>query len=174
MEGQGMSVLSDRTIRALCEAPMVRMVQRLEGPLAIQPVSVDLHFSGVRRPSGKVWAPQSGDWVIYPGEFILGEVQEVFAMPDNVVGEVSGKSTMAREGLQVHAAGLVDPGFRGGLTLELKNLHHADPIVLIVGEPLAQVKFTWTDEPVEKPYGHPDLGSHYQGQVGPTPSWRRQ
>jgi len=147
-------------------------VKREQGAIAIQPCSVDVHFAGVRRRSGQVWAPASGDWVLYPGDFILGFVQETFCMPDNVMGEVSGKSTLAREGLQVHAAGLVDPGFCGGLTLELKNLHHADPLTLLVGEPIAQVKFSWLDEPVDKEYGHPDVGSHYQGQTGPTPSWR--
>ena len=165
-----MSALSDRSIRDLVKAGWLFPDGYAEG--ALQPVSVDVTFGGVRRRDGRVWAPALGDWTLAPGEFILGVVRERVRMPENVMGMVEGKSTNAREGLQVHAAGLLDPGFAGSITLELKNLHHRDPLELVIGEPVAQVWFQWTDWPVERVYGHPDLGSHYQGQEGPTPSWR--
>jgi deoxycytidine triphosphate deaminase len=79
-------------------------------------------------------------------------------------------SSLGRLGLIVHAtAGFVDPGFRGTLTLEITNLTRV-PIVLRPGKPIAQLSFMALDRPAERPYGHPDLGSHYFGQVDATES----
>ena len=79
-------------------------------------------------------------------------------------------SSLGRLGLIVHAtAGFVDPGFKGTLTLEITNLTRV-PIVLWPGKPIAQLSFMTLDRPAERPYGHPDLGSHYQSQVDATES----
>jgi dUTPase len=79
-------------------------------------------------------------------------------------------SSLGRLGLIVHAtAGFVDPGFRGTLTLEITNLTRV-PIVLWPGKPIAQLSFMTLDRSAERPYGHPDLGSHYHGQVDATES----
>jgi deoxycytidine triphosphate deaminase len=79
-------------------------------------------------------------------------------------------SSLGRLGLIVHAtAGFVDPGFKGTLTLEITNLTRV-PIVLWPGKPIAQLSFMALDRPAERPYGHPDLGSHYHGQVEATES----
>ena len=79
-------------------------------------------------------------------------------------------SSLGRLGLIVHAtAGFVDPGFKGTLTLEITNLTRV-PIVLWPGKPIAQLSFMTLDRPAERPYGHPDLGSHYHGQSEATES----
>jgi len=79
-------------------------------------------------------------------------------------------SSLGRLGLIVHAtAGFVDPGFRGSLTLEITNFNSV-PIVLRPGLPIAQLSFMALDEPAERPYGHPELGSHYHGQTEATES----
>jgi deoxycytidine triphosphate deaminase len=79
-------------------------------------------------------------------------------------------SSLGRLGLIVHAtAGFVDPGFKGTLTLEITNLTRV-PIVLWPGKPIAQLSFMTLDRSAERPYGHPDLGSHYHGQVDATES----
>ncbi len=80
------------------------------------------------------------------------------------------QSSLGRLGLIVHAtAGFVDPGFSGTLTLEITNLTRV-PIVLWPGKPIAQLSFMTLDRPAERPYGHPDLGSHYHGQLEATES----
>lgn len=164
-----MSVLSRQTITKLCADE--GMVRRLDGlPLKIEPVSIDLHLASFRSGSGTY---DRGWMNLRAGYFCLGSVVETFKMPDYVVGFVVGKSTMAREGLQIEAAGLVDPGFEGDITLELKNLHHRDSYRLEIGEPIGQVWFMYVDQSVDIPYG-PDNGNHYQGQHGPTPSYRKQ
>lgn len=145
------------------------MVRRHDDePLSIEPVSIDIHLGeivldGLTRRRGLI--------ELSPGKFSLGSTIETFNMPYDVVGYVIGKSTNAREGLQIEAAGLIDPGFRGDITLELKNLHHEECINLVIGEPIGQVYFQFTDKTVDVPYG-PENGNHYQGQQGVTNSHR--
>jgi hypothetical protein len=79
-------------------------------------------------------------------------------------------SSLGRLGLIVHAtAGFVDPGFKGTLTLEITNLTRV-PILLRPNLPIAQLSFMTLDQAAERPYGHPELGSHYHGQVEATES----
>lgn len=164
-----MTVLSRQSIKKLCvEHSMVRRKDKLD--LCIEPVSIDLHLfeielDGERHTEGSV--------VLKPGIFTLGCVMETFAMPNHVMGLVVGKSTLAREGTQIEAAGLIDPGFYGDITLELKNLHHEDSLTYTIGEKIGQVYFMYTDEPVDVPYGL-ENGNHYQGQLGITPSYRER
>lgn len=62
---------------------------------------------------------------LHPGEFVLGSTNEIIDLMDSetfIVGEVEGKSSLARLGLEIHlTAGFIDPGFRGTITLELLN-----------------------------------------------------
>lgn len=146
------------------------MVQRQDSrPLSIEPVSIDLHLNEIEL-DGEVH--RDGVVILKPGVFCLGSTIETFKMPRHVVGFVVGKSTNAREGLQIEAAGLIDPGFEGDITLELKNLHHEEVIELKPGEPIGQVYFMIVDIPVDVPYG-PSNGNHYQGQRGVTRSYRK-
>lgn len=146
------------------------MVHREDGiPLKFEPVSIDLHLSEVLlddvvRRNGKI--------LLRPGMFCLGSTIERFNMPATIVGFVVGKSTIAREGLQIEAAGLIDPGFVGNITLELKNLHHSEYLTLIPGQPIGQVYFQFLDETTDVLYGE-ENGNHYQGQSGVTPSYRK-
>ena len=63
---------------------------------------------------------------------------------------------------------MIDAGFDGTITPELKN-HNQIPLVIDKGECVGQIVFKRLDEPAQRPYGHEDLGSHYQGQTGPQP-----
>lgn len=144
------------------------MVRRLDGlPLKFEPVSIDLHLTDIDLDDVIY---MEGSVVLTPGIFCLGSTIEIFQMPDDVVGFIVGKSTNAREGLQIEAAGLVDPGFSGTITFELKNLHHEENIILTPGDSIGQVYFLNVDEPVDVPYGP---GNHYQDQIGVTRSHRK-
>jgi dCTP deaminase len=44
------------------------------------------------------------------------------------------------------------------------------PIKLYPGLLIAQLSFMGLDRAAERPYGSPELGSHYQGQVAATES----
>jgi dCTP deaminase len=109
-------------------------------------------------------------FVIHPGEFCLGRTLEWVELPDDIVARIEGKSSIGRLGLIVHAtAGFCDPGWKGTLTLELNNLTRI-PIKLYPGLLIAQLSFMALDQPALRPYGSPELGSHYQGQRAATES----
>jgi dCTP deaminase len=86
------------------------------------------------------------------------------------VARLEGKSSLGRLGLLIHStAGFIDPGWDGHVTLELSNVANL-PITIYHGMKIGQISFVQLSEPAEKPYGSGDLGSKYQGQMGPTPS----
>jgi dCTP deaminase len=180
------SALSDGTIRRLVEDGRIRVDPW--DPAMIQPASIDLRLGDSFRvfhnhrvtaidlrdvPTNlteEVKVADGESFVIHPGEFCLGRTLEWVELPDDVVARVEGKSSLGRLGLIVHAtAGFVDPGWKGTLTLELNNLTRV-PIKLWPGLPIAQLSFMALDRAAERPYGSPDLGSHYQGQVAATES----
>jgi dCTP deaminase len=180
------SVLSDGTIRRLVAEGRVR-IDPFDDTM-VQPASVDLRLGTSfrvfhnhritaidladppRNLTEHVEVDDDESFVIHPGEFVLGRTQEHVELPDDVVARIEGKSSLGRLGLIVHAtAGFVDPGFKGTLTLEITNLTRV-PIILWPGKPIAQLSFMALDQPAERPYGHPDLGSHYHGQVEATES----
>lgn len=111
-----------------------------------------------------------GSIVIHPGEFILGAVNEKISLGDQVAGFLEGRSSLARIGLMVHAtAGLVNPGWKGYLTLEMHNISSL-PIKLYVGMRIAKIAFIPMSSPVESKYGARRLKSKYTNQKPPTSS----
>lgn len=74
-----------------------------------------------------------------PGQFQLASTIEYFRMPDDLVGIVHDKSTLARMGLAVQNT-VIEPGWSGHLTLELTNHGYKD-IDLERGQPIAQIIF---------------------------------
>jgi dCTP deaminase len=130
---------------------------------AFQPASIEYRID---------WGAEDYRITLKPGEFRLAHTLEQITVPDHLLVKAEGKSSWARLGLQVHAtAGYVDPGFSGQVTLELKNLHHEEPIEITRHAVIGQFLVCRLSGPVQRPYGHPGLNSHYQGQAGTTPSW---
>ena len=74
------------------------------------------------------------------GRFCLASAIEEFDMPADLVGVVHDKSTWARQGLSVFNT-VIEPGFRGGLTLELV-FHRNKELIIPAGAGIAQVIFT--------------------------------
>ncbi len=181
-----MSVLSDGSIRKLVEQGRIRIEPW--DPALVQPASVDLRLGDtfrvfhnhraaaidLRDPPGnlteEVAVSADDSFVIHPGEFCLGRTLEWVELGEDIVARIEGKSSLGRLGLIVHAtAGFCDPGWKGTLTLELNNLTRV-PIKLYPGLLIAQLSFMTLDQAAERPYGSPELGSHYQGQMAATES----
>lgn len=97
------------------------------------------------------------DVKLAPGEFSLASAMEYFTMPNNLIGVVHDKSSLARKGLSVFNT-VIECSWFGFLTLELKNQGHHD-ILLHAGTPIAQVLFHLLDEPTVNPYN-----GRYQNQ----------
>lgn len=179
-------ILADRSIRELVASGRL-VIDPFDDEL-VQPASVDVRLGTqfrVMRNSRMthidptvaneslmetVEVPHDEPFVLHPGEFALGHTAETFTLCDDVVGIVNGKSSLGRLGLQVHAtAGFVDPGFSGVIVLELSNVATL-PILLRPRMKVAQMVFQRLDQSAERPYGHPDLKSKYQGQAGAVAS----
>ncbi|MFB6303521.1 MAG: dCTP deaminase [Haloferacaceae archaeon] len=112
---------------------------------------------------------EGDEFVLHPGDFVLGSTKERVAIPDDLVAHVEGRSSLGRLAVVVHAtAGLCDPGFEGHITLELSNLGTA-PVALTPGMRVSQLTFTELTSPAARPYGA-DRGSKYQNQSGPAAS----
>ena len=179
-------LLSDRDI--LAEVTEGRIALEPWDPAMLQPSSIDVRldrffrvFENHRYPHIDPAEEQPeltrlievGDedaFVLHPGEFVLGSTWEQVSLPATVAARLEGKSSLGRLGLLTHStAGFIDPGFSGHVTLELSNTATM-PILLYPGMKIGQLCFFDLSSPAEHPYGSQGLGSHYQGQRGPTPS----
>ena len=157
--------------------------------LQIQPASVDLRlgneFLEFRRTNIPCIHPdaegevaeyvtetvvdEGDDFILHPGDFVLGTTYERVEIPADLIAHVEGRSSLGRLAVVVHAtAGLCDPGYRGQITLELSNLGTA-PVALTPGMRVSQLTFTELSSPADRPYGS-ERGSKYQDQSGPQAS----
>jgi dCTP deaminase len=87
------------------------------------------------------------DGVEKPGRFTLASAVDVFQIPINLMGIVHDKSTWARYGLSVFNT-VLEPGWRGGLTLELV-FHGEGELHLPAGCGIAQAVFHEVTEPAQ-------------------------
>lgn len=95
-------------------------------------------------------------------DFVLASTMEHFNMPDDVVGIVHDKSSWARQGLTVQNT-VIEPGWRGYLTLELAYHGNNKHLVIKRGDPIAQVIFHQLDRPTNQPY----VGKYQDQERGP-------
>ncbi len=179
-------LISDRDIRAEIAAGRVKVEPFTEA--MVQPSSVDVrldrffrvfenHKYEVIDPSKEqseltreVAVAPNEFFILHPGEFVLASTYEVITLPDDIAGRLEGKSSLGRLGLLTHsAAGFIDPGFSGHITLELSNVANL-PVKLFPGMKIGQLCLIKLSSPAEHPYGSAVYGSRYQGQRGPTPS----
>jgi dCTP deaminase len=182
-------ILSDADIRRrLTDGDLV--VEPLDDPeLQIQPASIDLRlgrefleFQRTNIPCihpnseqevdeyvEETYVEEGEDFVLHPGDFVLGTTKERVEIPPDLIAHVEGRSSLGRLAVVVHAtAGLCDPGYEGQITLELSNLGTA-PVALTPEMRISQLTFTELKNPAERPYGA-ERGSKYQGQAGPQAS----
>ena len=158
-------LLSDRDINAGLDSGRIQL-DPLDRDL-IQPASIDVRLD---RLFHQVDVGPDRPFVLHPGEFVLGATYELVTLGDDIAARLEGKSSLGRLGLLTHStAGFIDPGFSGHVTLELSNTATM-PILLYPGMKIGQLCFFNLSSPAEHPYGSSGLGSHYQGQRGPTPS----
>ncbi|WP_267642410.1 dCTP deaminase [Haloarchaeobius amylolyticus] len=182
-------ILSDADIlRRLEEGDLV--IEPLDDiDLQVQPASVDVRlgreFLEFRRTNIPCIHPNSEqevddyvsqtvvdddeEFILHPGDFVLGTTKERVEVPPDLVAQVEGRSSLGRLAVVVHAtAGFIDPGYRGQITLELSNLGTA-PVTLTPGMRISQLVFTEMTSPAKRPYGA-ERGSKYQDQAGPQAS----
>lgn len=94
--------------------------------------------------------------------FALASSLERFNMPSDLLARVADKSTWARWGLAVQNT-VIEPGWRGYLTLELTN-HSERDIHILDGDPIAQILFETLDKPTIQLYE----GKYQDQKKGPV------
>ncbi len=177
-------MLSDSDIRKALERGDISIEPLQEG--AIGPCSVDLRLDSIfrvyqpgppvdihsKRPldeETKLVNTDDKPFMILPGQFILGQTIENISVSSSYAGLLEGRSSIARLGIIVHAAGLVNPGTGmdkpGRLTLEIfcENL---SPVLLYPGIPIVQIMFVPLSSKAEHGYDKRPT-SRYVGQQEP-------
>lgn len=179
-----MSVLSDRDIRwrVYCQhigidpyddtrvqpasVDLTLANEWLAYPLLVKPDPIDM--DDVRRV--ETVKSTADKFTLWPNQLVLCSTVERIEMPNDLQGQVHGKSSLGRIGLMVHiTAGFIDPGFKGKITLEMYNANNR-PIILRAGKPICQLSLTKLTSRVSFPYGHEKLKSKYQDQSSVVPS----
>lgn len=84
--------------------------------------------------------PFTSSFLLHPGALILVPTLEWVVVPSDLQGVVTARSSWAREGLNIATATIVNPGYRGIVTLELANFGEI-PIRLYPGLRIAQIAF---------------------------------
>lgn len=78
------------------------------------------------------------DFILHPHQFVLASSLEYVSLPSDFFALVLGRSTWGRLGLNIATATTVQAGYRGCLTLELRNLGET-PLPLTIGTRIAQL-----------------------------------
>jgi dCTP deaminase len=167
-------VLSDQDLACSLAARELRIIPLIDGHFQVRGTVIDLrlghNFEVFPVAAPKIFDPMRnraedeaqsievdvdfGSGIeIGPGQFILAHTLEYIKLPPNVAGQIEGRSSFARIGLQIHmTANLVEAGFDGCLTLEIVN-NGPSSIKLYPGMRIAQLRFfRLTTEPLF-PYG---------------------
>lgn len=110
------------------------------------------------------YVPFGEKFYLHPRSFVLGITLEWIRLKRNLVGIVTGKSSLGRCGLIIATATGVHPGFTGCLTLELTNLGEI-PIAIEPGMQICQLFLHWAC-PEESQTAHK---SAFNAQTRPTP-----
>ncbi|WP_392565996.1 dCTP deaminase [Utexia brackfieldae] len=106
---------------------------------------------------------------LHPGELALAVTLESVSIPDDLVGWLDGRSSLARLGLMVHVtAHRIDPGWQGAIVLEFYNSGKL-PLALRPGMTIGALSFELLTRPAIRPY-HCRKDAKYKDQQGAVAS----
>ncbi len=108
-------------------------------------------------------------FIMQPGDFALASTMESLELPDDLLGRLEGRSSIARLGITVHStAALFEPGWVGTATMELSNLGRM-AVALYPGMRICAFSFEPVSSPVRTPY-RMKKHNKYAGQRDPRAS----
>ncbi|MBA6262475.1 MAG: dCTP deaminase [Colwellia sp.] len=106
---------------------------------------------------------------LHPGELALAVTYESVTLPDNIVGWLDGRSSLARLGLMVHVtAHRIDPGWSGQIVLEFYNSGKL-PLALRPKMKIAALNFETMSSSALRPYNKRE-DAKYKNQTGAVAS----
>ena len=119
--------------------------------------------------SDEIILDEGDAFFLHPGELALAVTLESVSLPDNIVGWLDGRSSLARLGLMVHVtAHRIDPGWQGKIVLEFFNSGKL-PLALRPGMTIGALSF----EPLPGQAARPDnrrQDAKYKDQQGAVAS----
>lgn len=119
--------------------------------------SISSYFQQTRRELGDTF-------VLYPNQVVLTTTLEYISLPASVYTDVLTRSSYTRLGISMNT--MVQPGFRGGLPIELFN-HSNNAVELVVGSRMFQIRLFQLDGAKDYLDASP---RKYFGNVRPVPS----
>jgi dCTP deaminase len=181
-------VLSDRDLKVALSSGKLRITPAPDLEIQLGSFSIDLRLGdsfrvfesgvhGVIDPqknsshefTKEVIVKKGEAFIMQPGDFVLGTTVERLEVPDDLLGNLEGRSSIGRLGIMIHStAASIDPGMRGHITLELANMGKL-PVALYPNMRICSVSFEQLSSPSEVPY-YKKKSAKYLEQVGPGES----
>ena len=92
-------------------------------------------------------------FILTEHDFVIATTKERLTLPDDIVGHLHGKSSLARLGVVVHStAARFDPGWDGCPVLEFGTFLKGKKLVIYEGSPICAFSFEKLMAPVERSY----------------------
>ena len=157
-------ILNDQSLWKLANNGLVRPFLGSN----VQGSSIDLtlgHSLKIETTSGWADMDLTNGYRLSPGEFALACTHETVEIPYDMCAMLLLRSSAARAGYEHSFSGWCDPGFKGQLTLELKNNLRYRSLKLEPGMRICQLVVKMLDQPAAQQYGQ---RGNYQNQTGAT------
>ena len=182
-------VLSDRDIRKALESGRIGITPPPDLDKQLGSISVDFRLGNTfmvfehsrysyidpRHPQSigdamrTIVVENEDPFIMQPGDFALASTMETLELPDDLLGRLEGRSSIARLGITVHStAALFEPGWVGTATMELSNLGRM-AVALYPGMRICAFSFEPVSTPVSTPY-RLKKNNKYAGQRDPRAS----
>ncbi|MFT5759086.1 MAG: dCTP deaminase [Alteromonadaceae bacterium] len=186
--------LSDKDIEASIEAGQIKIVPTPDISM-ISGVSVDIRLGNEFRVfqdhtaayidlsgpkadvqsamnsvmSDEIFIADGDAFFLHPGQLALAVTYESVTLPDDIVGWLDGRSSLARLGLMVHVtAHRIDPGWSGQIVLEFYNSGKL-PLALRPKMKIAALNFETMSSSALRPYNK-RTDAKYKDQKGAVAS----
>jgi dCTP deaminase len=182
-------ILSDRDIRREIDAGRIRITPPIDLDKHMGSCSVDFRLGNTfmvfehsrysyidpRQPQSigegmrTIVVSNDEPFIMQAGDFALASTIESLELPDDLLGRLEGRSSIARLGITVHStAAVFEPGWTGTATMELSNLGRM-AVALYPGMRICSFTFQQLSSPVLVPYRQ-KIGNKYAGQNEPRAS----
>lgn len=182
-------VLSDRDIKLALEEGRIKIDPAPDLDKQLGSISVDFRLGNTfmvfehsrfsyidpRQPQSigdamrRIHVEDDEAFFMQPGDFALASTMESLELPNDLLGRLEGRSSIARLGITVHStAAVFEPGWIGTATMELSNLGRM-PVALYPGMRICAFSFQQLTSPVITQY-RDKPGNKYAGQIDPRAS----
>ncbi|CCF83814.1 dCTP deaminase [Nitrolancea hollandica] len=182
-------ILSDREILQALKDGRIKVVPELDLESQLGSCSIDFrlgntfmvfehsrfsyidprHAQSIGEAMRTIVVPDGEAFIMQAGDFALASTMESLVLPDDLLGRLEGRSSIARLGITVHStAAVFEPGWEGTATMELSNLGRM-AVALYPGMRICSFTFEQLSSPAMVPY-RMKKDNKYAGQSDPKAS----